>query len=250
MTEGDLQLYSNYLHAVSQQVSQLRVILAAVDAKAKERQWLKLKTSGDLDDTYVSLAPRPVSVASLRLPGDSSRVSRGRKRSTSIAGSVSPRRAGRRRSPSGWCSPLTSLHRCTASTRLIGILDLLVSRGLVLSVVCRRLERMLETVVMIMEALKGFEHKYSYSIVGHSGTPPRPSSPRAQRAGDSLEWVDGRHQETDRRCPSSTSDRRPRTRKRRSRCCARCTPTLSTVPAETPPLRYDHSCAWTQMEYR
>jgi hypothetical protein len=33
-------------------VSQLRVILAAVDAKAKERQWLKLKTSGDLDDMY------------------------------------------------------------------------------------------------------------------------------------------------------------------------------------------------------
>jgi hypothetical protein len=90
MTEGDLQLYSNYLQAVSQQVprvfhrvrvrvrcvcavhhsslfsfclqvSQLRVILAAVDAKAKERQWLKLKTSGDLDDMYAFRSHTPTS---------------------------------------------------------------------------------------------------------------------------------------------------------------------------------------------
>ncbi len=33
---------------------------------------------------------------------------------------------------------------------------------------------MLETVVMIIESLKGFEHKYSYAIVGHSGTQPSP----------------------------------------------------------------------------
>ena len=32
-----------------------------------------------------------------------------------------------------------------------------------------RLDRLCATVVMLMEALTGLEHKYSYEIVGHSG---------------------------------------------------------------------------------
>ncbi len=49
---GALRAVLTFLFCSILQVSQLRVILAAVDAKAKERQWLKLKTSGDLDDMY------------------------------------------------------------------------------------------------------------------------------------------------------------------------------------------------------
>ena len=36
----------------------------------------------------------------------------------------------------------------------------------------RRLERTLQTAVMIFEAFAGFEHKYRYSMVGHSGDTP------------------------------------------------------------------------------
>ena len=35
-----------------------------------------------------------------------------------------------------------------------------------------RLERTLQTAVMIFEAFAGFEHKYRYSMVGHSGDTP------------------------------------------------------------------------------
>ena len=35
-----------------------------------------------------------------------------------------------------------------------------------------RLERTLQTAVMIFEAFAGFEHKYRYSLVGHSGDTP------------------------------------------------------------------------------
>ena len=36
----------------------------------------------------------------------------------------------------------------------------------------RRLERTLQTAVMIFEAFAGFEHKYRYAMVGHSGDTP------------------------------------------------------------------------------
>jgi len=37
----------------------------------------------------------------------------------------------------------------------------------------RRLDKMLATTVMIMESLQGFEHKFEYSIRGHSGDSPK-----------------------------------------------------------------------------
>ena len=36
----------------------------------------------------------------------------------------------------------------------------------------KRLDRVLETAVLIMEALNNMEHKFSYSMVGHSGDGP------------------------------------------------------------------------------
>jgi hypothetical protein len=53
MSEHEEEIYRSYYDAVRQQIGQMRVILQGVEAKAKERQWLKLKTSGDLDDLYV-----------------------------------------------------------------------------------------------------------------------------------------------------------------------------------------------------
>ncbi len=36
----------------------------------------------------------------------------------------------------------------------------------------KRLDRLLQVTAMIMESLQGFEQKFSYSIVGHSGDSP------------------------------------------------------------------------------
>eukprot|EP00933_Yihiella_yeosuensis_P064657 TRINITY_DN68111_c0_g1_i1.p1 TRINITY_DN68111_c0_g1~~TRINITY_DN68111_c0_g1_i1.p1 ORF type:complete len:180 (-),score=31.19 TRINITY_DN68111_c0_g1_i1:35-574(-) len=53
-----------------------------------------------------------------------------------------------------------------------------------------RLDRMIQAVAMIMESLEGFDHKYSWNIVGHSGNGPeipfveygQPPRGRTQRA--------------------------------------------------------------------
>lgn len=55
----------------------------------------------------------------------------------------------------------------------------------------QRLDRLLQTTLMLMESLEGFEHKYEYTIVGHSGdgwdipfvpfgTPPKNDKERLQ----------------------------------------------------------------------
>ncbi|PSN51375.1 von Willebrand factor A domain-containing protein 8, partial [Blattella germanica] len=51
MSEYDAQLYSQFSDAVSRQVQALRVILNSLQAKSKERQWMRHQTSGELDDT-------------------------------------------------------------------------------------------------------------------------------------------------------------------------------------------------------
>ncbi|PNF24075.1 hypothetical protein B7P43_G04705, partial [Cryptotermes secundus] len=51
MSEYDAQLYGQFSDAVSRQVQALRVILNSLQAKSKERQWLRHQTSGELDDT-------------------------------------------------------------------------------------------------------------------------------------------------------------------------------------------------------
>jgi hypothetical protein len=104
---------------------------------------------------------------------------------------------------------------------------------------------------MIMESFKGFEHKYSYAIVGHAGTHTRAHTaarahahtPHNEVQAKRSEWrahqVGGTfEQATGRRFHSWSSVSRQKTRTRRSRCCAACTPTPNTAPAETRPSRY------------
>lgn len=50
MSGYDATLYSAYSEAVSKQVQSLRTILSSLQAKNKERQWVKHQTSGELDD--------------------------------------------------------------------------------------------------------------------------------------------------------------------------------------------------------
>lgn len=51
MTQADLELFRSYLATVQREIRELRVILESIEAKNKERVWLKNQSSGDVDDT-------------------------------------------------------------------------------------------------------------------------------------------------------------------------------------------------------
>ena len=51
MSEGDETVYDELYATVENEITQLRVVLQAVEAKEKERVWLHGKTSGEMDDT-------------------------------------------------------------------------------------------------------------------------------------------------------------------------------------------------------
>lgn len=50
MSGYDHSIYSQFSNAVSRQVQSLRVIIANLQAKNKERHWTRHQTSGELDD--------------------------------------------------------------------------------------------------------------------------------------------------------------------------------------------------------
>jgi hypothetical protein len=50
MTEYDAGMYDQYASAVKRPVKSLRVILNSLQAKSKERQWIRHQTTGELDD--------------------------------------------------------------------------------------------------------------------------------------------------------------------------------------------------------
>jgi von Willebrand factor A domain-containing protein 8 len=51
ITQGDAELLRSYLANVQREIRELRVILESIEAKNKERIWLKNQSSGDVDDT-------------------------------------------------------------------------------------------------------------------------------------------------------------------------------------------------------
>merc|ERR1712223_665259 len=51
MSEHDAAMYEQFSSQVRKQVQTLRMIISGLQAKAKDRQWLKNQTSGELDDT-------------------------------------------------------------------------------------------------------------------------------------------------------------------------------------------------------
>lgn len=50
MSEYDAEMYESYSSRVRRQVQSLRVILDSLQARGKERVWLRNQTSGELDD--------------------------------------------------------------------------------------------------------------------------------------------------------------------------------------------------------
>ncbi|CAG8694960.1 23310_t:CDS:10, partial [Gigaspora rosea] len=51
MTQEDFELYRSYKADVQREIRELHVILESIEAKDKERIWLKNQSSGDVDDT-------------------------------------------------------------------------------------------------------------------------------------------------------------------------------------------------------
>lgn len=50
MSEYEAEVYEKFSSRVHHQVQSLRVLLESLQAKGKERQWIRHQSSGDLDD--------------------------------------------------------------------------------------------------------------------------------------------------------------------------------------------------------
>ncbi|XP_044016608.1 von Willebrand factor A domain-containing protein 8 isoform X2 [Aphidius gifuensis] len=134
MSEYDHKLYSQFSDAITSQVKTLRVILGSLQAKSNERQWLKHQTSGELDDTKLIEG----------LTGEKTIYRRRAEKEPEVGASqLKPKRLKLVVDVSG------SMYRFNGYDG--------------------RLDRELEACVMVMEAFSGFEGKFKYDIVGHSG---------------------------------------------------------------------------------
>ncbi|XP_049873594.1 von Willebrand factor A domain-containing protein 8 [Pectinophora gossypiella] len=134
MSEYDAKLYEQFLRAVQPQIGALRGVLAELQAKKRERQWTRHQTSGELDEGKL------------------------------VEGLAGERAVYRRRTeqqPPPDAPPDTP-------KRLRLVLDVSGSMYRFNSY-DGRLERSMEAVVLVTEALKGFESRIRYDIYAHSG---------------------------------------------------------------------------------
>jgi hypothetical protein len=129
--------YQSLLKAVARPLQQLRLVLEGAEAKEKEREWLTGQTSGELDDARL------------------------------VEGATGEPAIYRRR---GEPDKKLGLHQ-RLPKRMVFCLDCSSSmaRG---NPWDGRLDRMCQTAAMVMEAIAGFEHKFEYKMVGHSGSGP------------------------------------------------------------------------------
>ncbi|KAG2198207.1 hypothetical protein INT46_006615 [Mucor plumbeus] len=134
MTQSDFQQYNTFMENIRREVRELRVILESVEAKKHERVWLKNQSSGDLDDTKI------------------------------IEGLTGERAIYKKR---GEDDPELGLFQ-DKPKRMNFVFDLSASMFR-FNTHDRRLERSMEVALMLMESFRGFEHKFAYKIVGHSG---------------------------------------------------------------------------------
>ncbi|XP_038658700.1 von Willebrand factor A domain-containing protein 8 [Scyliorhinus canicula] len=134
MTEYDAATYERFSGAIRRQVQSIRVILDSLQAKGKERQWLRHQSIGELDDTKLIDG----------LTGEKAIYKR--------RGEVEPELGSPQQKP----KRLRLLVDVSGSMYRFNGLD-------------GRLERSMEAVCMVLEAFEHYEHKFKYDIVGHSG---------------------------------------------------------------------------------
>ncbi|CAG8454960.1 7144_t:CDS:10 [Dentiscutata heterogama] len=137
MTHEDFELYRSYKADVQRQIRELHIILESIEAKDKERIWLKNQSSGDVDDTKL------------------------------IEGLTGDVNIYKRR---GENDPESGFYQAHPK-KIYFVFDLSASMYRFNSH-DRRLDRSMEVALMIMESFKSFEHKFQYQIFGHSGDSP------------------------------------------------------------------------------
>ncbi|KAL6064918.1 von Willebrand factor A domain-containing protein 8 [Balamuthia mandrillaris] len=138
MTLDQASVYEDYLFSVKSQIGQLRVILESLQAKSKEREWLRRQSSGaELDEGALVEA-----IAGER--GIYKR--RGENTNVFFGPQKQPKKLRFVMDVSG------SMYRFNSYDG--------------------RLDRMLATAVLLMESLHGYEQKFHYWMVGHSGDSP------------------------------------------------------------------------------
>ncbi|XP_068123903.1 von Willebrand factor A domain-containing protein 8 [Hyperolius riggenbachi] len=134
MSEYDAATYERFSEAVRRQVQSLRVILDSLQAKGKERQWIKHQAIGELDDTKIIDG----------LTGEKAIYKR--------RGELEPEVGSPQQKP----KRLRLLVDVSGSMYRFNGVD-------------GRLERSMEATCMLMEAFENYEHKFKYDVFGHSG---------------------------------------------------------------------------------
>lgn len=125
--------YDTALKIVERQIRELRVVLEQQEAKDREREWVTNQATGELDDARL------------------------------VDGVTGEKLIYRRRKEPD--VPMGHQHK---PKRLSFVMDVSASMSR-FNGEDGRLDRMLQAVAMIMESLEGFDHKYVWNLVGHSG---------------------------------------------------------------------------------
>ncbi|KAK6644124.1 hypothetical protein RUM43_000391 [Polyplax serrata] len=134
MSQYDHELYLSYYEPVAKQVKMLKVVIDSMQAKSKERDWVRHQTSGDLDDLKLIEG----------LTGEKT---------------IYRRRAKKEPDPG---TPQTKPKRLKLVADVSGSMYRFNGYD-------GRLNRMLEASVLVMEAFENQEVKFIYDITGHSG---------------------------------------------------------------------------------
>uniref|UniRef100_T1INA4 von Willebrand factor A domain-containing protein 8 n=1 Tax=Strigamia maritima TaxID=126957 RepID=T1INA4_STRMM len=134
MTEHDAALFENLNVNIQKQVQSLRVLLDSLQAKSKERRWLKHQTSGELDDMKLIEG----------LTGEKSIYKR--------RGDQDPEMGAPQEKP----KRLRLLVDVSGSMYRFNGYD-------------GRLHRMMEAALLVMQAFENYPAKFKYEIIGHSG---------------------------------------------------------------------------------
>ncbi|KAG7391169.1 von Willebrand factor A domain-containing protein 8 [Phytophthora pseudosyringae] len=142
MTDREWETYQSYFKRVERESAQLRAVLANLEAVAQERNWLRHQSSGELDDGKL------------------------------VDGIAGERLVFKRRGVSDSPFQAPAGHQQGQEPKkMLFVMD--VSGSMYrFNGQDSRLERMLETSLMIMESFAGFERELDYCIMGHSGDSP------------------------------------------------------------------------------
>ncbi|XP_074632889.1 von Willebrand factor A domain-containing protein 8-like isoform X1 [Acropora palmata] len=137
MTEYDAEMYESFSSRVRRQVLSLRVILDSLQARGKERVWLRNQTSGELDDSKL-------------IEGLTGERAIYKKRGEEDPELGTPQRLPKR---------LRFVVDVSGSMYRFNSLD-------------GRLGRVMEAACLVMEAFHQYDNKIKFDIVGHSGDSP------------------------------------------------------------------------------